>query len=427
MTDPRRHVPRTDALLTAPQLRAALDRLGQHTVKTAVHAAQQRVRRGEIAPGEALAEAVRTLPDTASSLRAVVNATGIIVYTNLGRAPLAPAAIEALVAAAGNTDVEFDLATGARARRGHGARAALLAALPEAEDVHVVNNNAAALALTALTLARDREIVISRGELVAIGDGFRLPELIESTGARLREVGTTNHTTPEDYKSAIGPQTAFVLKVHPSNFLVTGFVRAVGLPTLAELDVPVVVDVGSGLLRHSAALPEEPDVQSALRSGAALVTASGDKLLGGPQAGLIFGDAQRVQQVARHPLARALRTDKLTLAALEATIRGPQPPVARALHTMPAALRARADQMAAQLPGIDAAVVDSAARVGGGGAPEVTLASIALSLPAPYASALRVGRPAVVGRIRDGRCLLDLRTVDPLQDQQVIDAIRAAT
>ncbi|MEU6082917.1 L-seryl-tRNA(Sec) selenium transferase [Streptomyces sp. NPDC047108] len=427
MADPRRRVPRTDTLLAAPELRPAVDRLGRAAVKSVVRAAQERVRQGEIAPDEALAEALRTLPETVSRLRAVINATGVIVHTNLGRAPLGPAAVDSVVAAAGCTDVEFDLASGTRARRGRGVREALLAAVPEAGDVHVVNNNAAALALAALTLARGREIVISRGELVAIGDGFRLPELIESTGARLREVGTTNRTTPEDYASAIGPETAFVLKVHPSNFVVTGFVRSVGVAALSALDAPVVVDVGSGLLRPAPVLPGEPDVQSALRCGAALVTASGDKLLGGPQAGLIFGDATLVQQLARNPLARALRTDKLTLAALEATLRGPHPPVVQALRADPAELRARAHRMADRLPGADARVVDSSARVGGGGAPEVTLPSVALSLPASYAAPLRTGTPPVVGRVTDGRCLLDLRTIDPLQDQRVVDAVRAAS
>ncbi|MGP3924112.1 L-seryl-tRNA(Sec) selenium transferase [Streptomyces sp. 8N616] len=427
MTDPRRRVPRTDALLAAPELHSALTHLGRTAVKGVVHAAQERARRGEIAPGEVLAEVGRTLPQTASSLQAVINATGVVVHTNLGRAPLSAAAVDAVVAAAGYTDVEFDLASGSRARRGRGVREALMAAVPEAGDVHVVNNNAAALALAAVTLAGGREIVISRGELVAIGDGFRLPELMESTGARLREVGTTNRTTLDDYLSAVGRDTAFVLKVHPSNFVVTGFVQSVGVAALSALDVPVVVDVGSGLLRRDSVLPEEPDVQSALRAGAALVTASGDKLLGGPQAGLIFGEAGMVRQLARHPLARALRTDKLTLAALEATVRGPRPPVVQALHAEPAGLRARAQRMAAQLSGVDARIVASTAMVGGGGAPDVVLPSVALSLPERYGAALRAGTPPVVGRVMDGRCLLDLRTIDLHQDDQVVDAMRTAS
>ena len=414
-------------LLAAPELHSAIAHLGRPAVKEVVQAAQERVRQGEIAPGEVLAEVGRNLPHTASSLRAVINATGVIVHTNLGRAPLSAAAVDAVVTAAGYTDVEFDVASGSRTRRGHGVREALLAAVPEAGDVHVVNNNAAALALAAVALAGGREIVVSRGELVAIGDGFRLPELMESTGARLREVGTTNRTTLDDYVSAIRQDTAFVLKVHPSNFVVTGFVEAVGVAALSALDVPVVADVGSGLLRRDSALPEEPDVQSALRAGAALVTASGDKLLGGPQAGLIFGDADLVRRLARHPLARALRTDKLTLAALEATVRGPRPPVVQALHAEPDELRGRAGRMAAQLSGVDARIVASTAMVGGGGAPEVVLPSVALSLPERYGAALRAGTPPVVGRVADGRCLLDLRTVDPRQDSQVVEAVRTAS
>ncbi|MFD5390120.1 L-seryl-tRNA(Sec) selenium transferase [Streptomyces sp. NPDC127074] len=429
MADPRRQVPRTDALLAAPELRSAIVHLGRAVVKGSIRAAQERARCGEIAPGEVLAEVRRTLPGTASSLQPVINATGIIVHTNLGRAPLSAAAVDAVVTAAGNTDVEFELSSGTRARRGRGAREALLAAVPEAGDAHVVNNNAAALALAALALAQGREIVISRGELVAIGDGFRLPELMESTGARLREVGTTNRTTLDDYASAVGEDTAFVLKVHPSNFAVTGFVQSVDAAALSALDVPLVVDVGSGLLRRDSALPREPDVRSTLRAGAALVTASGDKLLGGPQAGLIFGDAELVRRLARHPLARALRTDKLTLAALEATVCGPRPPVSQALHAQLADLRARADGMAAQLGEAEphVSVVDSTAMVGGGGAPEEVLPSVALSLPERYGPALRLGTPPIVGRVSDGRCLLDLRTIDPLRDHQVVLAVRGAS
>ncbi|WP_236052254.1 L-seryl-tRNA(Sec) selenium transferase, partial [Nonomuraea cypriaca] len=303
--------------------------VGRIAAKAAVAAAQQRAREGRIRPEEVVAAAVSALT---TGPRRVINATGVLVHTNLGRAPLSPAAIEAVGAAAGCTDVEFDLVTGERARRGRTAMSALAAALPEAEDVHVVNNNAAALVLAATVLAAGREIVISRGEMVAIGDGFRLPDLLESTGARLREVGTTNRTCVRDYAEAIGPDTGFVLKVHPSNFRVEGFTAAASVAELSALPVPVVVDVGSGLLAPEPLLPDEPDARTALRSGAALVTASGDKLLGGPQAGLILGQAGLVHRLRRHPLARALRVDKLTLAALEATLRS-EPPVRLALHT----------------------------------------------------------------------------------------------
>jgi len=244
---------------------------------------------------------------------------------------------------------EFDLATGTRARRGRGALTALGQAVPGAEAVHVVNNNAAALLLCALALAPGREIVISRGELVEIGDGFRIPELLAAGGARLREVGTTNRTHLADYADAIGPDTGFVLKVHPSNFRIEGFAAGVPVSELTSLGVPVVADIGSGLLTPHPLLPDEPDATTTLAAGASVVTASGDKLLGGPQAGLIFGEATLVERLRRHPAARALRVDKLRLAALEATLRGPLPPVAEALTACPDTLRARAERIAAAL------------------------------------------------------------------------------
>jgi len=429
MTDPRRRVPRTDSLLADPRLAEAEQVLGRALVKSVIAEAQQRARAGEIEPERVAEHAVAALPATASSLRAVVNATGVVVHTNLGRAPLSAAALDAVAAAGGATDVEFDLATGRRARRGRGAMAALARAVHTAGGVHVVNNNAAALLLTALTLAAGKEIVLSRGELVEIGDGFRIPELLASTGSRLREVGTTNRTGLRDYAEAIGPETGFVLKVHPSNFHVTGFTSAVAVAELADLlgepKVPLVVDIGSGLLTPHPVLPDEPDATSTLADGADLVTASGDKLLGGPQAGLLFGRAELVERLRRHPAARALRVDKLTLAALEATLLGPPPPVARALSADVAELRARAEALAAQLP--EAVVVDCVAAVGGGGAPGVQLPSAAVSLPEPYAVALRTADPPVVGRLEAGRCLLDLRTVAPEDDELLVAAVRACS
>lgn len=429
MTDPRRRVPRTDTLLADPRLAEAERVLGRALVKSVIAEAQRRARAGEIEPDRVAEHAVAALPATASSLRPVINATGVVVHTNLGRAPLSRAALDAVVAAAGTTDVEFDLATGQRARRGRGALAALARAVPTAGGVHVVNNNAAALLLAALALAGGasggKEIVLSRGELVEIGDGFRIPELLASTGARLREVGTTNRTSLRDYAEAIGPETGFVLKVHPSNFHVTGFTSAVSVAELKDLGVPVVVDIGSGLLAPHPALPDEPDASSMLRDGADLVTASGDKLLGGPQAGLLFGDAGLIERLRRHPAARALRVDKLTLAALEATLTGPPPPVAQALVADAARLRARAARLAAQLPGAEA--VDCLAAVGGGGAPGVELPSAAVSLPESYAAALRAGTPPVVGRLEAGRCLLDLRTVAPGDDELLAAAVRACS
>jgi L-seryl-tRNA(Ser) seleniumtransferase len=426
LSDPRRRVPRTDAVLADPRIAAAAVRLGRQLVKQAVSAAQQRVREGALPPDDVVGAALDALPPAATTLRPVLNATGVVLHTNLGRAPLGDAAREALAVAAGTCDVELDLATGSRGRRGAGVIDALLAAVPGAPAAHVVNNGAAALALVAATFAAGREIVVSRGELVEIGDGFRIPDLIESTGARLREVGTTNRTHLADYERVIGSDTAFVLKVHPSNFTLTGFTSAVAPAELAGLGVPVVVDIGSGLLAPHPLLPDEPDAAGMLAAGAALVTASGDKLLGGPQAGLILGDSELVERVRRFPLARAMRVDKLTLAALEATLRGPVPPVQAALDTPVAELRARAEALVTRLPGLDVRVVDSDATVGGGGAPGVVIPSVALSLPEPFAAALRAGVPAVLGRLDGGRCLLDLRALAPAYDDTLAECVRAA-
>nr|WP_211177522.1 L-seryl-tRNA(Sec) selenium transferase [Pseudonocardia acidicola] len=422
-------VPRTDAVLAEPRIAAAVERLGRELVKRAVTTAQQRARRGEITPDAVPAAALGALPATATGLRPVLNATGVLLHTNLGRASLSAAAREALALAAGTCDVELDLETGGRGRRGQGAIDALLAAVPGAGAAHLANNGAAALALVATALAAGREIVIARGELVEIGDGFRIPDLLTSTGARLREIGTTNRVHVADYADAIGPDTAFILKVHPSNFLISGFTRAVGISELTGFGVPVVADIGSGLLAPHPLLPDEPDAAGALAAGATLVTASGDKLLGGPQAGLLLGapgiGADLVQKIRRHPLARAMRVDKLTLAAFEATLRGPVPPTRRALDADPAELHARARRLAEQLTGhgVEAEAVDSAATVGGGGAPGVTLPSAAVALPERYAAALRAGDPAVLGRLEHGRCLLDLRALPAESDDALATAV----
>ncbi|MCD1145821.1 L-seryl-tRNA(Sec) selenium transferase [Kocuria sp. LUK] len=426
--DPRRSIPRTDQLLGLPAVERARERLGEHVLRDVVRTAQQRARRGEITPGEvAAAVGAAVAARTATALRPVLNATGVVVHTNLGRAPLSAAAREALAAAAGYVDVELDLTTGARSRRGTAARAALLAACPAAEEALVVNNGAAALVLATTALAAGREVVVSRGELVEIGAGFRLPELIASTGARLREVGTTNRTHPEDYARAIGPDTGCLLKVHPSNFRVEGFTAEVGTAGLHELaaahGVPLVADLGSGLLVPDPALPGEPDVTTALEDGADVVVVSGDKLLGGPQAGVLLGRAETISRLAAHPLARAVRADKLALAALEATLTGGPPPVARALHADPERLRARAEELAAA---VGAPVVAHDGRVGGGGAPGVPLPGWAVRLPEAAAAPLRAGEPAVLPRVHGGACLLDLRCVPEADDARLRAAVRTA-
>ncbi|MGA3152389.1 MAG: L-seryl-tRNA(Sec) selenium transferase [Streptosporangiaceae bacterium] len=435
LVDARRQIPRTDAVLADQRLADAQQRLGRPIVLAAVRRAQERAREGAIEPAEVAVAAAASLPPLAASLTPVINATGVLLHTNLGRAPLSAAATAAVQAAAGCTDLEFDLASGTRGRRGRGMLSALAAAVPAAEAVHVVNNNAAALVLAATALAAGREIIVSRGELIEIGDGFRLPDLLQSTGARIREVGTTNRTTAADYAAAIGPDTGFVLKVHPSNYRIEGFTASAGIADLALLGVPVVGDIGSGLLRPHPLLPDEPDAGSWLSAGAALVTASGDKLLGGPQAGLLLGRADLISQLARHPLARALRVDKLTVAALEATLAGPPAPVAQALAAGQASLSERAKRLAGRLAGarIDAQPVPAQGAVGGGGAPGVPLASAAVSLPAGLAGELRAGPavrrgavPAVVGRIEAGRLLLDLRAVPPADDEALAAAVIAA-
>jgi L-seryl-tRNA(Ser) seleniumtransferase len=420
MTDHRRDIPRTDTVLADPRLAKAIDLLGRSVVKNSVLSAQRKAREGLIEPAQVIQEAVASLPTSATTLKPVINATGVIVHTNLGRAPLSEAAQQALLTAAGTTDVEFDLGTGQRARRGRGALSALQDAVPDAGGVHIVNNNAAALLLTAMVLAPGKEIVISRGELVEIGDGFRIPDLLASTGSRLREVGTTNRTHREDYARAITSNTGFVLKVHPSNFLVSGFTSEVGVSDL-DFGVPVVVDIGSGLLHPHPLLPHEPDATSMLRAGAALVTASGDKLLGGPQAGLLLGQAELIERLRRHPAARALRVDKLTLAALEATLLGPEPPTSKTLNTEVSTQRA--ERIRQRLPGAE--IVESKAAVGGGGAPGVEMPSLAISLPESFAAKLRTGAIPVVGRVEHGRCLLDLRTVQPDQDDDLVAAVIA--
>jgi L-seryl-tRNA(Ser) seleniumtransferase len=427
LADTRRSTPRTDSVLADPLLRAASTRLGPAIVKRAVAAGLERCRAGEIEPSDVVPVVLDTLPAAATSLHRVVNATGVVVHTNLGRAPLSAAAVDAVTVAAGATDVELDLVTGRRDRRGRGTLAALAAAVPEAGGVHVVNNGAAALALVTCALAMGRNVVVARGEMVEIGDGFRIPELVESMGATLREVGTTNRVRLPDYEAAVDDQTGFVLKVHPSNFVVSGFTSVVPVTELASLPVPVVADIGSGLLAPHPRLPDEPDAASTLRAGAALVTASGDKLLGGPQCGLLLGEASLVESLRRHPFARALRVDKLTLAALEATLTGPAPPVSAALASRPENLMRRATRICADLGDeVDARPVASSAAVGGGGAPGVDLPSAAVSLPVVLSDLLRAGDPPVVGHVERGRLLLDLVAVPAEDDDLLAEAVRRA-
>jgi L-seryl-tRNA(Ser) seleniumtransferase len=416
--DPRRGVPRTDTLLADPRLVAALERHPRLVVKHAVGLAQERCRTGAIAPEAVVEEALRALPGPPVP---VINATGVVLHTNLGRAPLARSAVDALVAAAGYSDVELDLATGRRDRRGRSVEELLRLHVPEAEAALVVNNGAAALVLAALVVGAGSALAVSRGELVEIGDGFRLMTVLESAGVRLHEVGATNRTTLADYRGALGTDARAVLKVHSSNFTVTGFTESVDVSALAGLGVPVVVDLGSGLLQPDPLLPAEPDAATTLRAGAAVVTASADKLLGGPQAGLILGRADLVERMRRHPMARTFRVDKLTLAALGATLSAATTPVRDLLAAADHVERASA--MAARIPGAE--VVETSVPVGGGSGPGVELPSAAVAVPESWSVPLRTGNPVVVGRVHDGRLLLDLRAVPRLDDEALLAAVLA--
>lgn len=427
-TDPRRNIPRTDWLLALEPVVDARQRLGDKHVRDVIRTVAQRARDGQIAPDDVAAQVIDALGDRSpTTLSPVLNATGVVVHTNLGRAPLSDAAVDAVTTAAGYVDVELDLESGTRSARGVATRAALLGACPAAEDALMVNNGAAALVLATTALAAGREVIISRGEMIEIGAGFRLTDLIESTGARLREVGTTNRTHLRDYADAIGDATGAVLKVHPSNFRVEGFTTAVDVPDLAALTadrgIPLVADIGSGLLEPDSALPDEPDAATWLAAGADVVIASGDKLLGGPQAGILLGRADIVGRLARHPLARAVRADKLALAAMEATLAGGPPPVTRYLHADADDLHARTDRLATAL---DVPVVPHDGRVGGGGAPGVPLHGWALRLPEAAARALRSGTPAVLPRVHDGWCLIDLRCIPPADDERLREAVAVA-
>ena len=363
----------------------------------------------------------------APSLRRVLNATGVIVHTNLGRAPLAEEALARVVETArGYSNLELDLRDGVRgSRQDH--VAGILRRLTGAEAALVVNNNAAAVLLALAALAEGREVVVSRGELIEIGDGFRIPDVLARSGARLVEVGTTNRTRAADYERAVGPETALLLRVHQSNFRVVGFTA---LPQLAELaavarrhGLPLVDDLGSGVLDEIA---DEPSARECLAGGADLVCFSGDKLLGGPQAGIVAGRADLVEQLRRHPLQRALRADKLTLAALEGTLQlyldAPERiPVLRMLRQDAAAIRARAERLASLTGGT---VEETVARVGGGALPLAELPSFACAVDEALAAPLRTGEPPVVGIVRDGKLLLDCLTLADEEVDEVAAAVR---
>lgn len=449
MTDPRRALPSVDHLLREPAIAALLDGAPRDAVVAAVRDTVDAARRRRAGPPEDWADEVRErlVLRTGRSLRPVLNATGVVLHTNLGRAPLARAALDALGAiGSGYSTLEFDLHAGVRGSRADHCRA-LLAELTGAEDGLAVNNAAGGLVLALNTSAVGREVLISRGELIEIGGSFRIPEILEKSGARLREVGTTNRTHLPDYRSALSGETGAILTVHRSNFEQRGFVATPAAAEIAELaaetGVPWLCDVGSGLLIDLApwGLGGEPRVPEAVAAGAAVVIFSGDKLLGGPQAGCLVGRREVVARCRANPLARALRADKLTLAALEATLalyRDPalaitEIPVLAMLTRTPAELAAQAGRLAAACPAeLHPAVRPGESAVGGGSFPGAVLPTTLVALdagglgPDGLALRLRLGNPPVVARVGDGRVLLDPRTLPPSAYGEIGAALRHA-
>ena len=460
-----REIPSVDEVLGRPRLQALAETAGRGVVTEAARGvlAELRARLKESpetasAPGPAVPglEAIeaRVLAEVearlAASLRRVINATGVILHTNLGRAPLAAAGIARIAETAGRySNLEYDLETGSRGKRDtHTAR--LLAEMAGAEAAIVVNNNAAAVFLVLNTLAKGAEVVVSRGELIEIGDGFRIPEIMAESGAVLREVGTTNRTRLRDYERAICDRTRLLLRVHPSNFRITGFTERPSLEELAALgrrtQVPVYEDLGSGCLADlTASGIAEPLANQSCRAGVAVVSFSGDKLLGGPQAGIITGQKEIVERIRRNPLFRALRVDKLTIAALEETLRAYQRgaldeiPAVRMIRLPAQEISRRAEQFAGQLraalpDGVAIEVHDGFSVIGGGSTPDQQLPTYLVSIASPQHSAAaieeRLRKPAagapVIARIADDRLVLDLRTVFPDEEAALATALATA-
>lgn len=431
------------SLLETPEIASLLDEHPRALVVDAIRAAIAAARSGAKSNADWIAAVREELAIAGrASLRPVINATGIILHTNLGRAPLAKAALDAIVSTSrGFANLEYDLESGRRGSR-HTHCVSLLKRLTGADDAIVVNNGAAALVLALNSLARRKEALVSRGELVEIGGSFRIPEIMERSGVKLVEVGTTNRTHADDYRRAITKTTAAMVKIHRSNFTVEGFVSEVQVRDLvfiaAEHGLPVIHDLGSGLMipldRYG--LTGEPTVREAMAAKPTIAIMSGDKLLGGPQCGIILGEAKAIAKLRANPLARALRVDKMTLAALEATLRI-YLDESRAVTEIPAlamisasvdSLRRRAEMIAKDSAG-DAEIVESKASVGAGAFPTVTVPSIAISLRGDARKldkVLRSGHVAVVGHIEEGALLLDLRSVQVQDDADLAAALAAA-
>ena len=459
MQNPLRNIPPVNELLDSPPLRKLVDRINHSVVVSGVRtfldefrddlqsaAADMRV------PGASeLAERIAAwiLDDELPALRPVINATGIVLHTGLGRAPLAKEAIQAIEAIAGGySSVEVDLATGHRSQRVLAVER-LLRELTGAEAACVVNNNAAATLLVLTALAKDREVLVSRGQLIEIGGSFRLPDVMSSSGARLREVGTTNKTRIADYAAAIDEHTAALMRVHTSNFRVIGFAEEARLEELVALgrknNLPMIDDIGSGALIDFSryGVSDEPVAEQSIKAGADLVLFSGDKLLGGPQCGIIVGRRALVEQISRHPLMRALRLDKIILASLAATLRLYRDlplaelsvPLLSLLSTPTENLKNRAERMTPQLAAAaavqEAEPIEDVAYLGGGSVPTQRIPTWCIAItPASgsvdaFAALLRSGQPAVYARVQQDRVVLDLRAVLPSQDAQIVEAIQA--
>jgi len=427
-----RDLPSVDELARDERLAGEPSALAVEAARAALARAREEIKAGAD-PGDLVERALAELAAArAPALRRALNATGVIVHTNLGRAPLPEAALtRALEVGRGYSNLEYDLAGGGRgSRQDH--VGGILRRLTGAEAALVVNNNAAAVMLALAALAEEREVVVSRGELIEIGDGFRIPDVLARSGAILREVGTTNRTRAADYERAVGPETAVLLRVHQSNFRVVGFTEQPSVEQLAAVaarhGLPLVDDLGSGVL---VSLEGEPSARESLAAGADLVCFSGDKLLGGPQAGIIVGRAELVERLRRHPLQRALRADKLTLAALEATLAlyldpelaAREVPVLRMLAEPVETVRSRAQRLAALVGGD---VEPTVGRVGGGALPLTELPSFACAVEEELAPSLRDAEPPVIGVVRDGRCLLDCRTLRDEELDDVAAAVAAA-
>src|SRR6478672_10097592 len=426
-----RDLPSVDELARDERFAGEPPALAVEAARSALARAREEITAGHD-PGDLVERTLGELATArAPALQRTLNATGVIVHTNLGRAPLPEAALErAVEIGRGYSNLEYDLQAGGRgSRQDH--VAGILRRLTGAEGALVVNNNAAAVMLALAALAEGRDVLVSRGELIEIGDGFRIPDVLARSGARLVEIGTTNRTRAADYERAIGPETALLLRVHQSNFRVVGFAEQPRVTELAEIarrhSVPFVDDLGSGALLD---VGDEPTAASSLDAGADLVCFSGDKLLGGPQAGIVAGRAELVERLRRHPLHRALRVDKLSLAALEGTLLlylDPERalrdvPVLRMLREPADTVRARAERLAATVGG---EVEETVARVGGGALPLHELPSFACAVEESLAAPLRERDPAVVGIVRDGRLLLDCRTLADAELDEVAAAIAA--